>query len=281
MNHKFSTQMFTSLVTVIGGSLLTLAFQSTALAQQHERGVDHHVHAKINSSHKITNPLAQGYHLTFQSVFKGKTLNRKKWITSYPDNQRTHSNNEQEYYADKNVVVSNGMLSLVATAKPMGGMKYTSGMIASYGHFFQKYGLFEIRAKFPAGKGYWPAFWLLPEDKSWPPEIDILEILGNQPDKVYLTNHYSENGRPAGKGGFYVGPDFSAGFHTFSLKWTPTKLVWYVDGVARYQTTENIPHVPMYVIANLAVGGDWPGMPDQSTVFPGKMQIKWIRVYQK
>ncbi len=266
----------------MGASAAILLAPTGAAAQQrhHEAGVNHGMDHVTPHNGEIT-AVSLGYHLTFSSNFNGTTLNRKKWIDSYPGGVRTHSNNEQQYYSPHGYNVSHGALHLIGSHVPMGGMQYTSGMIASYGHFAQKYGWFEIRAKFPAGKGYWPAFWLLPSDRSWPPEVDILEILGDQPDKVYLTNHYSQDGRPAGKGGFYVGPDFSKGYHTFSLQWTPTKLVWYVDGVARYSTTANIPHVPMYVIANLAIGGDWPGMPDANTKFPQSMDVDWIRVYQK
>jgi beta-glucanase (GH16 family) len=220
--------------------------------------------------------------LTFADEFNGKTLDTSRWIDSYPDGVRTHSNNEQQYYAPDGYEVKKGTLRLRGEKRAMGGMPYTSGMVTSYGKFSQKYGWFEMRAKFPKGKGYWPAFWLLPDDKTWPPEIDILEILGHEPSIVYLTNHYKNaEGRHEGKGDKWVGPDFSAGFHTFALDWEPGEIVWYVDGVERYHTTENVPGVPMYVLANLAVGGDWPGMPDATTTFPGVMEMDYIRVYQR
>ncbi len=242
-------------------------------------------HEKIPDSVKsvtVKPPIALGYHLTFEDEFKGTHLDTNKWIDSYPGGVRTHSNNEQEYYSPQGYSVRNGHLILIARKQEMDGMPYTSGMVASYGKFQQEYGWFEIRAKFPAGKGYWPAFWLLPVDGSWPPEIDVLEILGNEPDKVYMTNHYvGESGDHQGDGDSFQGPDFAKGFHTFAVQWTPTKLTWYVDGIERFQTTQHIPHQPMYVIANLAVGGSWPGMPDSATQFPGEMIIDYIRVYQK
>ncbi len=270
-----------TLLALLAGLTVQTAGSMAAPAHHTERGVEHssRMHS-TRRAHPVT-PQELGYHLTFESNFNGNHLNRKKWIDSYPGGVRTHSNNEQQYYSPQGYREYGGALHLIARRQAEGGMPYTSGMIASYGHFAQKYGWFEMRAKFPAGKGFWPAFWLLPSDRSWPPEIDILEILGDQPDKVYLTNHYSQNGRPAGLGGNYIGPDFSKGYHTFALQWTPSSLVWYVDGIVRYQTTQNIPHVPMYVIANLAVGGDWPGMPNASTHFPASMDIDWIRVYQK
>src|SRR5690242_15236708 len=155
----------------------------------------------------------------------------------------------------------------------MAGHDYTSGMISSFGHFAQQYGYFEIRAKFPAGKGYWPAFWLLPADKTWPPEIDVLEILGHEPDKVYLTNHWQTAEKHESVGDSYKGPDFSADYHTFAVDWEPNEIVWYVDGVERFRSKQGVPAMPMYIIANLAVGGDWPGNPDATTKFPGNMDI--------
>ena len=254
-----------------------------ALGFQVESGVQHFASVqKPNENLPIVDPIKKGYALSWSDEFNGSKLDTTKWIDSYPDNNRTHSNGEQQYYATDGYAVSDGVLKLKAQKRTMGGMPYTSGMIASYGKFAQKYGWFEIRMKFPKGKGMWPAFWLLPETKAWPPEIDILEILGHEPNKVYLTNHWKPvDGVHDGKGDSYTGPDFSADFHTFALEWTPTELVWYVDSKERYRTDRHIPQEPMYVIANLAVGGDWPGLPDAATVFPASMDIDYIRVYQK
>lgn len=232
----------------------------------------------------ITDPRKLGYKLTFADEFKATRLDPQKWIDSYPGGVRTHSNNEQQYYAPDGYEVHDGFLRLKAERRSMGGMPYTSGIVTTYGKFAQKYGWFEIRMKMPAGKGMWPAFWLLPDDRSWPPEIDVLEILGHEPQKVYMTNHYKNaSGAHEGKGDSFTatGPDFAAAYHTFALEWKPNELLWYVDGVERYHTTENVPSVPMYLLANLAVGGDWPGNPDSATPFPGNMDIDYIRVYSK
>lgn len=224
----------------------------------------------------------QGWTLTFHDEFDGVKLDTRRWIDSYPDGVRTHSNNEQQYYATDGYEVSKGKLRLIGQKRAMGGMPYTSGMVSSYGKFAQQYGWFEIRAKFPKGKGFWPAFWLLPATKDWPPEIDVLEILGHETDKVYMTNHWRKaDGKHEGKGDSYTGPDFAAGYHTFAIDWEPDSITWYVDGKERYRTTEHIPAEPMYLLANLAVGGDWPGMPDATTVFPGAMEIDSIRVYKR
>src|SRR6185437_12244267 len=156
-----------------------------------------------------------GWTLTFHDEFDGSKLDESKWMDRYPYG-RTHSNNEQEYYAPDGYTVSDGQLHL--NAKPVRadardktkGMPYTSGMASSHGKFSQKYGWFEIRARFPSGKGYWPAFWLLPENGGWPPEIDILEILGHEPAIVHFTVHFRDaQRRHRDDSHQWTGPDFS------------------------------------------------------------------------
>jgi beta-glucanase (GH16 family) len=226
-------------------------------------------------------PVKPGWELTFADEFNGTELDRSKWDDHYWHG-RTHSNNELEYYAPDGYEVAGGRLRLKGERRRMGGRDYTSGMIASLGKFAQQYGWFEIRAKFPKGKGFWPAFWLLPVTKQWPPEIDVLEILGHEPEKIYFSTHWQDaGGHHQSKTQEYRGPDFSADFHTVALEWKPGEVIWYVDGVERARSSAGVPAEPMYLIANLAVGGDWPGNPDATTPFPGVMEIDYIRVYRR
>jgi beta-glucanase (GH16 family) len=203
-------------------------------------------------------------------------------------------NDEQEWYVNSNYAptssvkpwtVDNGVLSL--TAAPAGpsiqphikNYKYTSGLVTTQHSFSQTYGYFEIRATLPAGKGLWPAFWLLPADLSWPPEIDILEVLGKDPTKLYTTVHYGTNN--ASNGIDTTVPDMSAGFHTYAVDWEPDTITWYFDGrqVFKAPTPPDM-HKPMYMLANLGVGGSWPGAPDASTHFPASYMIDYIRAYR-
>ncbi len=222
-----------------------------------------------------------GWTLVFHDEFDGTKLDTSKWEDQYWHG-RTHGNQELQYYAPDGYEVRDGLLILKGEKRSMNGHPYTSGMVTSFKSFSQQYGYFEIRARFPKGKGYWPAFWLLPADRKWPPEIDVLEILGHEPDKVYFTNHWRDaEGKHKSKGGSYKGPDFSKDFHTFAASWTEKEIIYYVDGVEQFRSDQGVPHEPFYVIANLAIGGDWPGNPDETTLFPGLMEIDYIRVYKR
>jgi beta-glucanase (GH16 family) len=174
-----------------------------------------------------------------------------------------------------------GRLEIAARPAPRGlerqldGYKYVSGLITTQPSFRQTYGYFEMRAKLPRGKGVWPAFWLLPADLSWPPEIDVMESVGD-PSKVYVTLH-SKAAQSHGTE-VQVTPD---DFHTFSVSWSQDAVIWFVDGreVKREPTPADM-HKPMYLLANVALGGDWAGAPDHTTPFPARMEIDYIRAYR-
>jgi hypothetical protein len=179
--------------------------------------------------------------------------------------------------------VHDGVLDLVADRAPrallpkLGGFKYTSGVITTQPSFSQLYGYFEMRAKLPRGKGAWPAFWLIPADSSWPPEIDVLESFGD-PGRISITAHTKVKAdRKAGTGAS-ITPDE---FHVFSVAWDPKQLIWYVDGreIKRQKTPSDFTK-PLFMIANVALGGGSAGMPNASTPFPMRMSIDYIRAYR-
>src|SRR5262249_36874529 len=145
-------------------------------------------------------------------------------------------NNEQEWYINANYAptasikpwtVSNGVLTLTANPAPasiqplINNYKYTSGMITTWHSFSQTYGYFEMRADLPAGQGLWPAFWLLPEDGSWPPELDIMEVLGNDPTKLYTTVHTNQTGSHTMSSLGTTVANMSTGYHTYGVDWEP------------------------------------------------------------
>jgi beta-glucanase (GH16 family) len=226
--------------------------------------------------------IASGWVLKFHDEFNGSTLNRAKWSTTFPWGARTNaSNHELEYYTDTAFHLADGVLRIQANRHTTHGFKYTSGLISSYASFNLTYGYLEVRAQVPKGVGMWPAVWLAAHDETWPPEIDLLEIQGNNTIMNHMTNHYEDASGPQQKQYGWAGPDFSKGFHTFGLEWTPKQLTWYIDGLQRFRTTSDIPSKPMYVIADLAVGGDWVGPPTATTAFPNSLKIAYIRVYQR
>lgn len=248
---------------------------------------------------------AAEWELTFEDDFSGTELDRRTWKTSdYWGNQTLPGNDELQCYVPDAFQVDDGILQIVAQRQQIPqdacfaaetDLEFTSGMISTAGcnryddrakcealdQFAQRYGYFEMRARFPAGKGFWPAFWLLPAEGEWPPEIDIVEWLGDATRTAFFTFHYIDEGEQKKKGGRFDGPDFSQDFHTFAVDWQPEQIIWYVDGVERFRVNDkNVPDQPMYLIVNMTVGGHWPGRPNESTAFPSVMEVDHVRVYE-
>ena len=182
--------------------------------------------------------------------------------------------------------VENGVLNITATVTPESirplfwGRPYTSGLITTRGSFSQLYGVFEMRARLPKGRGFWPAFWLTAE--GWPPELDIMEVLGDNTTTLFTSWHSKGTGDVTTESVATRVPDLSADFHLYAIDWNKDEIRWYFDGVevARHSTPADM-HQPMYVRANLAVGGLWPKNPDASTHFPAVFAIDWIRVSRR
>jgi len=240
------------------------------------------------------------WELRFQDEFDQDELDSGRWTTCFWWNYPSctiKSNNELELYQPNNVSIQDGVLSLTALEQDVVGLddqefNYTSGMISSgnspddpteASRFSFRYGFIEIRAKIPRGKGLWPAIWLLPNSRVSTPEIDILEILGDEPERIVMNYHYfGPEGKETRSSGEWEGPDFSEDWHVFGLNWQPDHITWYIDGVERSTFAEAayISTDPMYIILNLAVGGNWPGEPDETTPFPSSFEIDYVRIYQ-
>ena len=194
------------------------------------------------------------------------------------------------------------MLHPIQKRNPDGSYSYTSGRVTTQNKHDFTYGLFVARAKVPAGKGYLPAFWMMPTDEQrygqWPRcgEIDIMEVLGSETSTTYGTIHYGIPHKQ-NQGSFRI-PDeggFAADFHEFALEWLPEELIWYVDGKEIYRTDEwysalegqeKRPYPapfdqPFHVILNLAVGGNWVGYPEDSSFISSDYEIDYVRIYQK
>lgn len=236
------------------------------------------------------------------------------WISGW-------GNGELQYYTREaeNAFVKNGLLHLRAVKESLHGFGYTSARLKTRKRdgselFAKKYGKFEFRAKLPTGKGVWPALWMLPQDEKYggwaaSGEIDVLEVRGHEPNKVLGTLHYGSRW-PANtnSGKDYLLPDSGtvADFHVYGLEWEPGEMRWSVDGKVystqsfwwsssktdggkgAKPTSEADLNAwpapfdqPFYLVMNVAVGGQFPGNPDRTTVFPAEMQVDYVRVYDK
>ena len=222
------------------------------------------------------------WRLVWGDEFDGTQVDSEKWEVA--DRSQPNYDGGVNSYDPENVSVEDGRLVIRSRDHgPSAGdlsERYSSGRVKMNGAFL--YGRIEVRAKMPAGKGMWPAIWLLPRDGSWPPEVDLAEVLGDDPNTVHMTHHW---GTGQADHQFdqdsFTGPDFSADFHTFTLEWEPGRLRWLIDGVERRVVTDHVPRVPMYLRINTSVGGDWPGLPDEHTAFPQQLQVYYVRVYQE
>ncbi|MFO7524024.1 MAG: glycoside hydrolase family 16 protein [Ignavibacteriaceae bacterium] len=237
-----------------------------------------------------TIPEIPGWTLVWNDEFNGETIDASKW--SHEVNGDGGGNNELQYYTDfaENSYIENGSLIIKALKKNYLGKEFTSARMRTLHKGDWTYGRFDIRAKLPYGKGLWPAIWMLPTDwvyGGWPTsgEIDIMELLGHEPNKVYGTIHYGPawpNNQHSG--GSYILPSstFASDYHLFTVEWDSTEIRWFVDGDKYHTEVHGQPFDKRFhLLLNVAVGGNWPGSPDFSTTFPQKMSVDYVRVYKK
>lgn len=238
--------------------------------------------------------------LVFADEFDQDALDQSRWTTCYwwDDGGCTNSGNQElQWYLPGNVSVEGGVLRLEARREQVRGSDgvshpYTSGMVttgrsaddqAEQPRFGFRYGRVEARMRMPEGKGLWPALWLLPLTHESRPEIDVMEVLGDTPSTLRAHFRYVDDGDRVTVGHTWEGADSSAEWHTYGLRWTPEELVWLVDGEEqwRFDEEEHVPDEPMYLLVNLAVGGEWPGEPAPSTDFPAALEVDHVRVWQR
>lgn len=237
---------------------------------------------------------AQEWKLVWSDEFSGTSLDTSVWNIEV--NGHGGGNNELQYYTARpeNLYLKDGLLVLEARKESYKGKNFTSARINTKGKAFWKYGKVEARIRLPYGKGIWPAFWMLGENidsTHWPAcgETDIMELIGGpEGDKtVYSTLHWRGSQDHESKGDPYVLQNgrFTDDFHLFSCIWSEKVIQFFCD--SQPITSIDITSAEMdefrahfFIILNLAVGGNWPGNPDESTVFPQKMLVDYVRVYQ-
>ncbi len=242
--------------------------------------------------------IAQCPTLVWADEFDGTTLDLTKWTPQIGDACDMGfcgwGNNELQYYRAENAVLSNGTLKIIAKQETISTRNYTSARLRSINKGDWTYGRFEARIKLPIGQGIWPAFWMLPTDNvygGWPQsgEIDIMELIGKEPDRVHGTIHYGKtwpNNASQGNSFALHSGTFNDDFHTFAIEWELGVIRWYMDDfLYSTKTFSDIGSLTwpfnqrFHLLLNLAVGGNWPGNPNSSTLFPQTMEVDYVRVY--
>ncbi len=240
---------------------------------------------------------SQDWDLVWSDEFDQSSLDLNTWNIEV--NDLGGYNNELQYYTKRpeNIRIEDGILVIEAHKEDYLTREYTSARINSRHKKSFMYGKIEARMKLPYGNGMWPAFWMMGNSGGWPNcgEIDIMEFVGGDAcgddcgdNKTHGYMHWNENGlKSAGT----QCPPLESGkyadeYHLFGIEWDTQQIQWFVDN--KYFFSHSIAdsalakfHQPFYFLVNLAVGGDWPKSPDESTVFPQRLYVDYIRVYQK
>ena len=262
--------------------------------------------APVANNYQVDEPLARPTEgrLVWSDEFDGRKLDRRKWSYDTVRNKEGWYNKELQYYSagrPENVRLENGSLIIEARRealdpkkyKDWGGQHYTSGRLLTKGKAAWTYGFYEIRAKLPCARGTWPAIWMLPEAGGWPAggEIDIMEMVGSDPEMVHATLHTElfTHSKGTQRGASIKVPGTCEDFHLYQLDWRPDAITIGVDGRAFMRIRNDQPggrgawpfDAPFHLIMNLAMGGDWAaskGMDDAA--LPQRMEVDYVRVWQ-
>ena len=239
-----------------------------------------------------------GWSLAWADEFDGTKINTDWWTHEIGNGDNGWGNNEMEYYTDgeENSRIENGKLVIEARDDSWNGKKYTSARMITKDKKTFGFSRTDIRARLPFGQGIWPALWMLGnniDEKGWPAcgEIDILELVGHQPSTSHATVHWGQdfsNWKYIGDDYMINGEIFNDRFHVFSLVREYNRMWFYVDDILifdfDYQDTQGQPYPfneQFFFIFNVAIGGNWPGSPDETTQFPQRMEVDYVRVFEK
>ena len=239
----------------------------------------------------------EGYSQVWSDEFDGSEVDENNW--GYDIGGSGWGNNELEFYTNRNAYLTDGNLVIRANKENYGGREYTSSRLKTQSKQTVNYGRIDIRAVMPQGQGIWPALWMLGSNfptVGWPHsgEIDIMEMIGGngRENTVHVTAHWynqssDQNASYGGNYGLPSGETLSTNFHVFSIDWDSTSITWYLDNVQYHTMAINDSsslaafRKDFFFIFNIAVGGNWPQYPDASTVFPQRMVVDYVRVFQK
>ncbi len=225
------------------------------------------------------------WQLTFEDDFEGKDLEASRWITFMRegDSEFRVWGSRDEYIADENVRLEDGVCVLTAQDEDREGKSFTSGAINTAGLFEQEFGFFEARIKLPLGNGFW-GVWALRSLAGWPPAITGVEVLGGQPARANFS-YWWQGGAGAEQVRYEATNDYTGGYHVYGIDWQPTQVAFYVDGalLETLDAPEGRLSGPLYPSVNLSISTADSGdpVPDDTTPWPGELRIDWVRVYLK
>lgn len=230
--------------------------------------------------------LGSGWKQTFSATFPGDKLNPSVWDTCYPWESQSgcanfgNSDEEFQWYTPAQDRVADGAMKIVAQKAPTEGTTssgspetydYRSGLVTTYPGYSFQYGYIEVDARMPSAKGLWTALWLAAKNESWPPEIDIVEHWDDDPK---FFQYYHPANAPRENSSVNLGS--ASGWHKFGVNWTASKITWYVDGRAVFSTGRNVPQLPMYFLANIAVDEHVASLGSDA-----QLNVKSVKVWQR
>lgn len=232
-----------------------------------------------NETKKEEKEIYETYKLIWKDEFNYEKLDTTKW---------TAKNQNLSFESDNLVLISEKKFY------DNDDWKINSGLIRSKDKFYFTYGYIEMRAKVTKGNGLLSALWLTGQN-GWPPEIDIMEYLGVEPDSIYMTLHCNPNedatcegvyksGEDRQLGTKYILGDWSLDYHIYSIEWTPESIIWFIDDVEVYNVTTGVPKDPMYIVLSICAhncGDGWSERTDKTTPNPAKFYIDYVKVYTK
>jgi beta-glucanase (GH16 family) len=220
---------------------------------------------------------------TFHDEFDGPGLDWSKWSNGF--GWGDNAAHVAGYCNPMNNIVDNGVLIQRADSFPEGGPPYNAACLNTKNKFAQLYGYWETRMQVPRGQGLWSSFWAKPNNESWPPELDVVEISGSATQTVIMTDHWRDGPALRAENAKFSGPDFAAGYHVFGAEWMPTETTWYVDGVkiatARDGAAQMSAGGPFYMLLDLQVGLVGASQPDASTPWPVFRYVDYVRVWSR
>lgn len=245
-------------------------------------------------------PMSEGtWTLRFVDQFDAAGLDETRWTTCYWWNDAgctNKGNAELQWYLAQNVSVADGLLTLMARQEPVEidgkAYPYTSGMVTS-GRYYEErdkpdrfsftYGYVEVSAKIPSGEGLWPAIWLLPSNHTSTPEIDVMEALGDATNTLEMHYHYRQQDEKQNVGKSLITSDLSTAFHRYGVEWSSEGIRWYLDDREVWRIGHDVPIAagPMYLLINLAVGGEWAGPEVDDSRLPAAFLIDHVKVWQR